>query len=48
MFVGEVRLDVILIYGVDNMSIKDVFGYFGDFSFGFVEWIDDFLCKFVC
>lgn len=45
LFVGEARLDAILIHGVDNMSTKDVFAYFGDFAPGSVEWIDDSSCK---
>jgi len=44
---GEVRLDAILIHGVDNMSTKDVFAYFGDFAPGSVEWIDDSSCNVV-
>ena len=48
LLAGEVRLDAILIHGVDNMSTKDVFGYFGDFAPGSVEWIDDSSCKSVC
>ena len=45
LFLGEVRLDAILIHGVDNMSTKDVFAYFSDFAPGSVEWIDDSSCK---
>ena len=48
LFAGEARLDAILIHGVDNMSTKDVFAYFGDFAPGSVEWIDDSSCKSVC
>jgi len=48
LFAGEVRLDAILIHGVDNMSTKDVFAYFGDFAPGSVEWIDDSSCKSLC
>ena len=45
LFLGEARLDAILIHGVDNMSTKDVFAYFSDFVPGSVEWIDDTSCK---
>lgn len=45
LFVGEARLDAILIHGVDDMSTKDVFAYFNDFAPGSVEWIDDSSCK---
>ncbi|KAJ7387177.1 hypothetical protein OS493_004143 [Desmophyllum pertusum] len=44
---GEARLDAILIHGVDGMSTKDVFAYFGDFAPGSVEWIDDSSCNVV-
>jgi len=47
LFAGEARLDAILIHGVDNMSTKDVFAYFGDFAPGSVEWIDDSSCNVV-
>lgn len=45
-FLGVLRLDFFFMYGVDDMSIKDVFLYFESYGFGLVEWIDDFFCKF--
>ena len=47
LFIGEARLDAILIHGVDDMSTKDVFAYFSDFAPGSVEWIDDSSCKYL-
>lgn len=43
---GVARLDAIHLYGVDNMSTKDIFLYFDNYGPGSVEWIDDASCKY--
>ena len=39
-----VRPDAILLFGVSEMSTKDVFDYFQDYIPGSIEWIDDISC----
>jgi len=39
-----VRLNVIHIYGVDEMSTQNVFDYFAEFAPSALEWIDDSSC----
>ena len=42
---GEnVRLNVIHIHGVNEMSTRDVFDYFAEFAPTAIEWIDDSSC----
>ena len=36
-----------MLFGVSEMSTKDVFDYFKDYMPGSIEWIDDVSCKFV-
>ena len=43
---GELRTDAVFLYGVENMSTKDVFKYFEEFGPSSVEWIDDVSCKY--
>ena len=40
------RRETIHVRGVDDMSTQDVFNYFGEFSPGSIEWIDDASCEF--
>ena len=42
-----VRLNVIHIHGVDEMSTQDVFDYFVQFAPSAIEWIDDSSCMFL-
>ncbi|XP_047141796.1 nuclear cap-binding protein subunit 3 isoform X1 [Hydra vulgaris] len=44
---NEIRQDAILLYGVNNMSTKDVFNYFHLYGPENLEWIDDFSCNVV-
>ncbi|XP_074635376.1 nuclear cap-binding protein subunit 3-like [Acropora palmata] len=44
---GVARLDAIHVFGVDNMSTKDIFLYFDNYGPGSVEWIDDSCCNVV-
>ncbi|XP_068679415.1 nuclear cap-binding protein subunit 3-like [Montipora foliosa] len=44
---GALRLDSLLMHGVDDMSTKDVFSYFESYGPGSVEWIDDSSCNVV-
>ena len=41
---AKVRPDAILLFGVSEMSTKDVFDYFQDYIPGSIEWIDDVSC----
>ena len=41
---AEVRPDAILLFGVNEMSTKDVFDYFQDYMPGSIEWVDDISC----
>ena len=41
---AKIRPDAILIFGVNEMSTKDVFDYFQDYAPGSIEWIDDISC----
>ena len=46
---GEnVRLNVIHISGVDEMSTQHVFHYFAEFAPTAIEWIDDSSCMSLC
>lgn len=42
---AEIRHDAILVYGVNEMSTKDVFEYFSLYGPDTLEWIDDCSCK---
>ena len=42
---SDIRYDSILLFGVNEMSTKDVFDYFKDYAPGSIEWIDDMSCK---
>lgn len=46
LLLGVARLDAIHVFGVDNMSTKDIFLYFDNYGPGSVEWIDDSCCKY--
>jgi len=39
-----VRLNVIHIHGVNEMSTQNVFDYFAEFAPSALEWIDDSSC----
>jgi hypothetical protein len=41
---AELRPDAILLFGVSEMSTKDVFNYFQDYTPDSIEWIDDISC----
>jgi len=43
----QMRLDAIHIYGVDNMSTKNIFAYFDLFGPDTLEWIDDRSCNVI-
>jgi len=43
----EIRSTAILVYGVQDMSTKDVFQYFKLYGPESLEWIDDFSCNVV-
>ncbi|XP_031563282.1 nuclear cap-binding protein subunit 3-like [Actinia tenebrosa] len=44
---GEIRKDALHVYGIDNMSTKDVFNYFEEYGPESIEWIDDASCNVV-
>ncbi|XP_046840122.1 nuclear cap-binding protein subunit 3-like [Xenia sp. Carnegie-2017] len=41
---AKLRPDAILLFGVNEMSTKDVFDYFKDYVPNSIEWIDDISC----
>ncbi|XP_032236505.2 nuclear cap-binding protein subunit 3 isoform X2 [Nematostella vectensis] len=44
---GDIRPDALLVFGVNEMSTKDVFEYFKVYGPGSIEWIDDASCNVV-
>ncbi|XP_028396667.1 nuclear cap-binding protein subunit 3-like isoform X2 [Dendronephthya gigantea] len=44
---AKIRSDAILLFGVNEMSTKDVFEYFQGYMPGSIEWIDDISCVVV-
>lgn len=40
-----VRFDALHMRGVEEMSTKDVFGYFSLYAPSSIEWINDYSCK---
>ena len=44
--VGEVRLEAVHLHGTDEMSNKDVLGYFRAYGPRNVEWINDSSCRY--
>lgn len=42
----NIRLSVIHMRGTEDMSSKDVFKYFQDYSPKSIEWINDISCMF--
>uniref|UniRef100_A0A3Q3E3S3 Nuclear cap-binding protein subunit 3 n=1 Tax=Labrus bergylta TaxID=56723 RepID=A0A3Q3E3S3_9LABR len=45
--IPRVRLEAMYVAGVDDMSTKDVFGYFKEYPPAHIEWIDDASCNVV-
>ena len=43
---AEVRLEGVLMHGTDDMSTKDVLGYFKVYGPRNVEWINDKSCAY--
>eukprot|EP00127_Corallochytrium_limacisporum_P006793 Clim_evm8s236 gene=Clim_evmTU8s236 len=41
------RYDAVFLHGTDQMSTKDVLGYFEEFGPAYVEWINDSSCNVV-
>ena len=44
---AERRLEVVHMYGTDNMSTRNILSYFGDYGPSHVEWINDSSCNIV-
>ncbi|XP_062392983.1 nuclear cap-binding protein subunit 3 [Sardina pilchardus] len=45
--IPKVRLEGLHLCGVDNMSTKDIFGFFKEYPPAHIEWIDDASCNVV-
>ncbi|XP_051956502.1 nuclear cap-binding protein subunit 3-like [Xyrauchen texanus] len=45
--IPKVRLEALLMSGVDDMSTQDIFGYFKEYPPAHIEWIDDTSCNVV-
>ena len=43
--VKNFRLNVLHMYGVENMTTKDIFKYFEDYAPASIEWISEVACK---
>ncbi|XP_063059238.1 nuclear cap-binding protein subunit 3 isoform X3 [Engraulis encrasicolus] len=45
--IAKVRLEALYVCGVDDMSTKDIFGFFKEYPPAHIEWIDDASCNVV-
>lgn len=43
--IPKVRLEALYLCGVDDMSTKDIFGFFKEYPPAHIEWIDDASCE---
>ena len=42
----QIRCNVIMLRGVDELSTTDIFSYFGSYPPSKLEWIDDSSCTY--
>nr|XP_060632234.1 nuclear cap-binding protein subunit 3-like [Anolis sagrei ordinatus] len=45
--IPKLRLDTLYVFGVDEMSTQDIFGYFKEYPPAHIEWLDDTSCNVV-
>ncbi|KAL2094608.1 hypothetical protein ACEWY4_009327 [Coilia grayii] len=45
--IPKIRLEALYLCGVDDMSTKDIFGFFKEYPPAHIEWIDDASCNVV-